>query len=235
MHGLLLSFLPAPCLSTGLLARTKGRINAGHGVGVRDTTEPPAGPDLKVETGTASLPRPGSKGEDAVTVRRMRERNRVMAAVADGVGGWKEEGVDPSEFSESLVRFAEAYAETFSDPFFVISCAHNSTKGPGSSTLSVAMVEEGKLRVGNLGDSGILLIRSGKVAYRTKAQVHAFNLPLQLSDPEVTPSDGASQAEVKTLSLEPGDRFASPLSLSLSSLAPCRLTFPSMATQGGAL
>lgn len=53
----------------------------------------------------------------------------------------------------------------------------------GGSTACVGIVSAstGTLHTANLGDSGFAIYRSGKIAYQSEAQVHAFNTPYQLS------------------------------------------------------
>lgn len=51
----------------------------------------------------------------------------------------------------------------------------------GSSTACVLVVHQDTLYSANLGDSGYLVIRNGKVAYRSREQTHYFNAPYQLS------------------------------------------------------
>jgi len=56
--------------------------------------------------------------------------------------------------------------------------------------------------VGNLGDSGAMLLRDGQVVFRTEEQTHGFNFPRQLgTGSQDTPND----ADVITIDALPGD------------------------------
>lgn len=82
-----------------------------------------------------------------------------------------------------------------------------STKLPGSSTACVAQLRGGgRLEVVNLGDSGLRLVRDGRVAWSTEVQEHVWNCPYQLSHPRVVPNtDTAADAAVDELEVSPGD------------------------------
>jgi len=52
----------------------------------------------------------------------------------------------------------------------------------GGSTATVAALEpDGTMKVANLGDSGFVVLRPGRVASKSEPQTHAFNTPYQLS------------------------------------------------------
>lgn len=50
----------------------------------------------------------------------------------------------------------------------------------GSSTACVALLRNDELRVANLGDCGISVIRQNSYVFRNEEQQHAFNFPYQL-------------------------------------------------------
>ena len=50
----------------------------------------------------------------------------------------------------------------------------------GSSTACVALLRNDELRVANLGDCGISIIRQNSYIFRNEEQQHAFNFPYQL-------------------------------------------------------
>lgn len=52
-------------------------------------------------------------GEDALAVTKMKGEGDWLLALADGVGGWSENGVDPALFSQALTFHASAYAQRF--------------------------------------------------------------------------------------------------------------------------
>lgn len=53
--------------------------------------------------------------------------------------------------------------------------------GGSTACVGIASASTGTLHTANLGDSGYIIYRSGKIAYQSEAQVHAFNTPYQLS------------------------------------------------------
>jgi len=115
-----------------------------------------------------------------------------VLAVADGVGGWAESGVDPAIFSRKLCKNIEEYAlgekseEYILDPKRLIIDAVAENKEMGSSTCVVATLDKYKPRLltANLGDSGYLLLRKSGLdlisQFRTKEQTHSFNFPHQV-------------------------------------------------------
>ncbi|ELT91716.1 hypothetical protein CAPTEDRAFT_166817 [Capitella teleta] len=115
-----------------------------------------------------------------------------VVGVADGVGGWREYGIDPSLFPRSLMDTCERLVQrghfSPSSPKDVICQSYqelldNKTHLLGSSTVCVVALhrEEKKLYSANLGDSGFMVIRSGEVVHRSEEQQHYFNTPFQLS------------------------------------------------------
>lgn len=55
----------------------------------------------------------GEAGEDALVFQKMKGDGDVLYGVADGVGGWSENGIDPALFSQSLMYHSADYAENF--------------------------------------------------------------------------------------------------------------------------
>lgn len=129
-------------------------------------------------------------GEDSFFVAN----SYKVIGVADGVGGWRQEGVDASLFSNSLMENAKHFAETHRkelDPEVILTQAYNKTVQDGkvkagSSTACIATLREtvdGRhvLDVANLGDSGALVIRNREQIFRAHEKVHGFNAPFQLA------------------------------------------------------
>ncbi|UZJ54518.1 hypothetical protein CBS101457_003838 [Exobasidium rhododendri] len=52
----------------------------------------------------------GESGEDALLFEKMKGQGDVIFGVADGVGGWSENGIDPALFSQSLMYHSAQYA-----------------------------------------------------------------------------------------------------------------------------
>lgn len=117
--------------------RYTGTVQALNGIAFAgkpryaDTSEEGSGDAEKGDTSTAQLPRQGfplntmigewvdqmldkgEAGEDALVVSEMKGKGDWILAVADGVGGWSENGVDPALFSQALMYHAGQYAKQF--------------------------------------------------------------------------------------------------------------------------
>lgn len=116
-----------------------------------------------------------------------------ILGVADGVGGWRNYGIDPGVFSDELMRACErlARAGSFaaSQPSLLLSAAFTQlmeSKRPvtGSSTACVLLLarESSRLHAANIGDSGFIVMRDDQVLLRSEEQQHYFNTPYQLSN-----------------------------------------------------
>lgn len=129
-------------------------------------------------------------GEDSFFVAN----NYKVIGVADGVGGWREEGVDASLFSNALMENAKLFAETHRkvlDPEVILANAYSKTVKDGkvkagSSTACIASLRktvDGRhvLDVANLGDSGVMVVRDREQLFRVHEKVHGFNAPFQLA------------------------------------------------------
>ena len=100
-------------------------------------------------------------GEDAATV------SESFIALADGVGGWSDSGVDPAKYSRSLCKniqgliICDKNERYMCNPKLLCQDAANMTKETGSSTCVIASMdkEEPVIYTSNLGDSGYLLLR----------------------------------------------------------------------------
>jgi len=149
---------------------------------------------------------PGKFGDDAYFVARTSAADVI--GVADGVGGWREMGIDPGEFSTRLMSTCQRLLE---DGSYSGACskallcmAYEELKRAkehvlGSSTACVVMIHaeaaasprvppasalsKGRLASANIGDSGVLVVRRGAVVFRSQEQTHYFNTPYQLSVP----------------------------------------------------
>jgi len=135
-----------------------------------------------------------------------------VLGVADGVGGWRSYGIDPSVLPTSLMKACErlvkmghfkphqptkllegGYREILQDKEQII----------GSCTACIVALnrQNRTLYSSNLGDSGFLLVRAGKVVHRSEEQQHTFNTPFQLT---IAPS--ALQGMVHSDSPESADQ-----------------------------
>lgn len=144
-----------------------------------------------------------------------------VLGVADGVGGWKSYGVDPSKFPTSLMSVCERMVKEGKfdplKPVDLISSGfteiqHDKAPLVGSCTACVVSFHhtDSTLYTANLGDSGFMVVREGRVIHRSEEQQHYFNTPYQLS---VAPaslegmvlSDRPESAQTSSVKLEEGD------------------------------
>ncbi|KAL8213911.1 hypothetical protein R6Q57_003360 [Mikania cordata] len=147
-------------------------------------------PELSIRVGTRLIPHPkkvDKGGEDAFFVSSY---NGGVIAVADGVSGWAEKDVDPAQFSGELMRKASSLVgdeEVNYDPRILVKKAHDATSSTGSATVIVSMLDNnGILKVANVGDCGLRVIRKGQIIFSTFPQEHYFDCPYQLSSEAVT-------------------------------------------------
>ncbi|KAH7343474.1 phosphatase 2C-like domain-containing protein [Rhizoctonia solani] len=154
--------------------------------------------------------RSASAGEDFFYVSQSINNSGVSLGIADGVGGWSEDGVDPSLFSQALMYYASKYAssswagepdfdpiegtsapgktEKSLSPVEIMSMAYQDVLDEpsvecGSSTACIVNIDaqSGKLSAANLGDSSFSILRSSSIFHEQKPQTHYFNCPRQLA------------------------------------------------------
>ncbi|CAG9102395.1 hypothetical protein JYU34_022802 [Plutella xylostella] len=147
--------------------------------------------------------------------------NADVIGVADGVGGWRAYGIDPGEFSSYLMRTCERLVQMghfkLTEPGDLLAKSYYELlehKKPilGSSTACVMILDraESVVRAANIGDSGYMVVRAGRVLRRSREQQHYFNTPYQLSLPPPghdrnVLSDSPESAERSEFPVESGD------------------------------
>jgi len=159
-------------------------------------------------------------GDDACFVAF--NKSTDVLGIADGVGGWRSHGIDPSQFSMSLM---EACKQLVKSGRFVTSrpgellasgfkelVENKSTFLIGSSTACIVMMDRNRqtLHTANLGDSGFMVVREGRVVHRSTDQQHFFNCPYQLAIPpqeskSAAVDDRAEDADTASYNLQIGD------------------------------
>ncbi|KAI5369483.1 putative PPM-type phosphatase domain, protein phosphatase 2C [Septoria linicola] len=121
--------------------------------------------------------------------------HHVAFGLADGVGGWQDQGVDPSEYSQALCGLMAGSANIYEGLAEGKLCKAqdllqqaydavmaNPRIAAGGCTASLGVADkDGNIDTANLGDSGYLIFGPGKVAHRSIVQTHAFNTPYQMS------------------------------------------------------
>lgn len=134
----------------------------------------------------------GQFGDDAWFTAKYKSAD--VLGVADGVGGWRAYGIDPGEFSLHLMKTCERLVKlgrfTPTNPSDLLAKSyyellHHKKAILGSSTACVILLnkENSTLYTANIGDSGYMVVRRGKVIHRSEEQQHYFNTPFQLSLP----------------------------------------------------
>ena len=145
-------------------------------------------PYNRFHAGIAMNPHPAKRdkgGEDAATI------TESFIALADGVGGWAESGVDPAKYSRALCKNIQGLIMYDSEKFMcnprqLCVEAAKLTKDMGSSTCVIASIDKEApvLYTSNLGDSGYMLLRKTEegvtILFRSKEQTHGFNFPFQI-------------------------------------------------------
>ncbi|XP_073113398.1 probable protein phosphatase 2C 1 isoform X2 [Elaeis guineensis] len=98
---------------------------------------------------------------------------------------WAEQNVNPALFSQELMSNASGLVmdeEVNYDPQILMRKAHAATSSVGSATVIIAMLEKnGTLKIANVGDCGLRVLRKGQVIFSTPPQEHYFDCPYQLS------------------------------------------------------
>ncbi|CAN6273574.1 unnamed protein product [Urochloa humidicola] len=127
-----------------------------------------------------------------------------FVGVADGVGGYRDHGIDAGAFARELMESSLAKVELAASahklrrlhPKNVLENAYeraviNGT--PGASTAIILSLDRTALRWAYIGDSAFAVLRGGNIIYRSLQQQHYFNCPYQLS----SNGNGDSLAEAK--------------------------------------
>lgn len=139
---------------------------------------------------SCSVPKKLCFGDDSYFIAR--DKTADVLGVADGVGGWRNYGIDPSAFAQSLMRISERLVNSGRfkphSPADIIQDSYQellNQKCPliGGSTACVVALHKAEQTIytANLGDSGFMLIRNGEVVHRSEEQQHYFNTPFQLT------------------------------------------------------
>lgn len=135
-----------------------------------------------------------------------------ILVVADGVGGWAEQGIDPARYSRALVKAVKEFFPMNEEKYLdniaeLVSASAGHVKEPGSSTLVIAALKgSGDLSTANFGDSGYLIFRpdgkgSLETVFESKEMVHSFNFPFQLG----LSGDDPSNTQTNSHKLQKGD------------------------------
>lgn len=151
-----------------------------------------AAKNLKMKANVSYIPKDDEEkplGEDAHFI--CDETQTV--GVADGVGSWAKKGIDAGDYARELMGNAffsvleQAMEEGFVNPMQALEEAYLVTKAKGSSTACIVTLKDDFLHAVNVGDSGFMVIREGKVVFQSPAMQKRFNCPYQLGNERDTP------------------------------------------------
>ncbi|KAJ6816174.1 putative protein phosphatase 2C 80 [Iris pallida] len=166
----------------------------------------PGGGDLKLLSGSFYLPHPDKAetgGEDAHFI--CAEEQAI--GVADGVGGWADQGIDSGRYARQLMSNSAAaireQAKGSVDTGAVLEKAYSKTREMGSSTACIIALTDQGVHAVNIGDSGFIVVRDGSTIFRSPVQQHEFNMPYQLDSRGY--GDLPSAAQVFNIPVQPGD------------------------------
>ncbi|RCV07444.1 hypothetical protein SETIT_1G245000v2 [Setaria italica] len=124
-----------------------------------------------------------------------------VVGVADGVGCYRDRGVDASSFAQGLMRSAHEEAVnaapgTHVCPHTLLERAYQKTAAsgtPAASTATIVSLVGRSLRWAHVGDSGFAVFRDGRLLLRLRKQQRRFNCPVSLK----TEGGGAGVADAE--------------------------------------
>lgn len=161
----------------------------------------------------ACLENGDSCGEDDFLITGPAES--PMFVVADGVGGWNSQGINPKLFTHELLLCIQkchtqapqkSLRELVQSGFDLLLRSAVSIKN-GSCTITVARYDAGSclLETFLFGDSGYCIVREGRMIFRSTEQQKYFNAPYQIGVVNGVPGDPISWGKSDKHSLLPGD------------------------------
>lgn len=138
----------------------------------------------------SQLKRKWIHGDDAYFIARHKLAD--VLGVADGVGGWRSYGVDPSKFSSTLMNTCaqmvhrsafqpQRPSTILSTSYYEILDAKQSLIGSCTACIVSFNRADSTLYAANLGDSGFVVVRGNRIVHRSREQQHYFNAPYQLA------------------------------------------------------
>jgi len=135
-------------------------------------------------------------GEDGYFIYH--KNNKVYLCVFDGVGGWRNQGVNVKDFVNQLTRNCiDSIENGHRNPEVIIEDALNKSTLAGSVTVIFAIIEGDSMIAYQIGDSGLMLIQDERVLFQTESQQHSFNFPYQVGKDKDGSFHGDSPKEGK--------------------------------------
>jgi protein phosphatase PTC7 len=134
-----------------------------------------------------------------------------VVGVADGVGGYRENGVDAAAFSRGLMTsaFTQVLATEHGTPvcpYTLLERAYEETvasAATGGSTAVILSLAGTALKWAYIGDSAFAVFRDGVLLHRSQRQQTGFNCPLQLN--AQGSGDSIAEANVGEITVRHGD------------------------------
>ncbi|XP_047075798.1 putative protein phosphatase 2C 23 [Lolium rigidum] len=134
-----------------------------------------------------------------------------VVGVADGVGGYRKNGVDAGAFSRGLMTSAFEQVLTAEPgtpvcPYTLLERAYEETvasAATGRSTAVILSLAGTALKWAYIGDSAFAVFRDGALLHRSQRQQKRFNCPLQLNGRGS--GDSITQADVGEIAVRHGD------------------------------
>ena len=170
---------------------------------------------LSLVSAGSNIPHPDkiSKGGEDAWFVHIDQNGGGEIYLADGVGGFNEQGIDPGMYARVLTyEAAKAHTALAKNPLAspnpkkLIQVAQENTKLPGASTIVIIELLGTKLSAASIGDSGFRVVRDGKVLFASPPQEHYFNCPYQLGyEPLNKDVDLAIDAQEFEVPVQPGD------------------------------
>ncbi|RGB34515.1 phosphatase 2C-like domain-containing protein [Rhizophagus diaphanus] len=140
--------------------------------------------------------------------------------VADGVGGWRNVSslrntvANSALYARKLMHYSYAELEKYDNmeddkyhdvnPVDILQASYKKTINElelerviGSSTALIAILRDDELRIANVGDCGIGVIRYNEFIFRNEEQQHSFNYPYQLGTGSIITPKDSQQFTVK--------------------------------------
>jgi protein phosphatase PTC7 len=117
-------------------------------------------------------------GDDAYFIT-----NSVINAVgiADGVGSWRAKGINAGLCAVELMKKCKnILMEGATSPFLVLEEAENSLSEDGSTTVLLAHEDYEGLKIAQVGDSNLVIIRNNYIFFQTTPQQHIHDQPYQV-------------------------------------------------------
>lgn len=169
---------------------------------------------MELYTAAANIPHPDKAyrgGEDSFFLTTP---SISAVGVADGVGGWANQNVNPKLFADDLMKFAKQSIEQgIRNPVEALNNSYEQVEQTGSCTAVVGIMERnGIISVANIGDSGFMVFRDKEIIFKSTEQQHGFNFPYQLGKKQGVDGkwyehgeDRPENAETYKLKLRVGD------------------------------